>query len=150
MARLTRMADAGAWRLLRAPDPGQRRVVLCYHSVSPQQSPLSLTPELFDAHLEWLERHGTVVPLEELVAGGSQASGTRVAITFDDGYADNHTHALPLLAARAHARDLLPHRRLPRARRRGHGAAGLDLGARRSSSSTRSTGRRCRSCAPRA
>ena len=77
-----------------------RRLVLCYHSVNPEPSYLSLSPELFGAHLDWLERHCTVVSLDELVAGGFRGDGPRVAITFDDGYADNHSHALPLLAAR--------------------------------------------------
>lgn len=85
-----------------APPPARlgRRVVLCYHSVDPSPGYLSLSPELFDAHLEWLQERCSVVPLSELVAGRSEAREPRVAITFDDGYADNHTHALPLLAER--------------------------------------------------
>jgi peptidoglycan/xylan/chitin deacetylase (PgdA/CDA1 family) len=77
-----------------------RRVVLCYHSVNPAQSYLSLSPELFDRHLDWLEEHCTVVSLGDLAAGRIQAPGPQVAITFDDGYADNHSHALPGLTAR--------------------------------------------------
>ena len=99
MARLTRVADE-ARRMLPSPDPRGRRLVLCYHSVNPEPSYLSLSPELFGAHLDWLERHCMVVSLDELVAGGFSGGGPRVAITFDDGYADNHSHALPLLAAR--------------------------------------------------
>jgi peptidoglycan/xylan/chitin deacetylase (PgdA/CDA1 family) len=74
--------------------------VLCYHSVSPSPSFLSLAPALFDAHLDWLERNTMVVALEDLVARPSTAAIPQVAITFDDGYADNHTHVLPLLQAR--------------------------------------------------
>jgi peptidoglycan/xylan/chitin deacetylase (PgdA/CDA1 family) len=76
-----------------------RRVVLCYHSVNPSPSYLSLSPELFDAHLEWLQGHCDVVSLSDLVARPA-AGRPQVAITFDDGYADNHAHAFPLLAAR--------------------------------------------------
>ena len=40
-----------------APDPGRRRAVLCYHSVDPSPGYLSLTPDLFDEHLAWLQGH---------------------------------------------------------------------------------------------
>jgi len=98
--RLTRIADLGARRALPEVEPGGRRVVLCYHSVTPATTYLSLTPELFDAHLAWLEGHARVVSLDELVAGAPADDRPLVAITFDDGYADNRAHAMPLLAAR--------------------------------------------------
>ncbi len=98
--RLTRVAESGARRVIPRADPAGRRVVLCYHSVNPSPSYLSLDPSLFDAHLAWLEEHCRVVGLEELVAGPGRTGGPYVAITFDDGYADNRAHALPLLAAR--------------------------------------------------
>jgi peptidoglycan/xylan/chitin deacetylase (PgdA/CDA1 family) len=97
---LERVAGAAARRLGPPPDQRGRRVVLCYHSVSPSASYLSLSPELFDAHLQWLQQQCSVVALSELVADRGQAQTPQVAITFDDGYADNHTHALPQLAAR--------------------------------------------------
>jgi peptidoglycan/xylan/chitin deacetylase (PgdA/CDA1 family) len=97
---LKRMAKAGARRLAPPPRQHGRRLVLCYHSVNPSPGYLSLSPELFDAHLDWLQQHCAVVALSDLVAGPSQAQEPRVAITFDDGYADNHAHALPRLAAR--------------------------------------------------
>jgi peptidoglycan/xylan/chitin deacetylase (PgdA/CDA1 family) len=98
--RLTRVAQSGARRMLPPPELGGRRVVLCYHSVDPRPSYLGLTPGLFGEHLDWLAEHCRVVPLDELVATPRHRGGPYVAITFDDGYADNHTHALPLLAAR--------------------------------------------------
>jgi peptidoglycan/xylan/chitin deacetylase (PgdA/CDA1 family) len=98
--RLTRVAQTGARYVLPAPDQAGRRVVLCYHSVHPRPSYLGLTPELFDEHLAWLQEHCQVVSLAELVAGPRRRGGPYVAITFDDGYADNHTQALALLRAR--------------------------------------------------
>ena len=77
-----------------------RRVVLCYHSVTPDTTYLSLTPDLFDAHLAWLQSHARVVSLAELVAAPPADDRPHVAITFDDGYADNRANALPLLVAR--------------------------------------------------
>jgi peptidoglycan/xylan/chitin deacetylase (PgdA/CDA1 family) len=98
--RFTRVAEVGARRVLPTPDPSDRAVVLCYHSVDPSPSYLSLTPGLFDEHLAWLQDRCRVVPLDQLVAGGRRADGPYVAITFDDGYADNHVHAMPRLSAR--------------------------------------------------
>jgi peptidoglycan/xylan/chitin deacetylase (PgdA/CDA1 family) len=91
------MADAGLRRVLPPPDRAGRRIVLCYHSVNPAPSYLSLSPARFEAHLAWLAEHSQVVSLEELVACPRGSGGPHVAITFDDGYADNHEHALPAL-----------------------------------------------------
>jgi peptidoglycan/xylan/chitin deacetylase (PgdA/CDA1 family) len=83
-------------------DPAARRVVaLCYHSVDPHLR-ASIAPDLFRAHLEWLNEHCAIVPFDQLVAVASDPqSVTRpvVALTFDDGYADNFEQALPILAA---------------------------------------------------
>jgi peptidoglycan/xylan/chitin deacetylase (PgdA/CDA1 family) len=98
--RLTRAAESGARRVLPPPVQAGRRVVLCYHSVDPEPSYLGLTPDLFEQHLAWLGEHCQVLALEELVARPRRSGGPYVAITFDDGYADNHTHALPLLRER--------------------------------------------------
>jgi peptidoglycan/xylan/chitin deacetylase (PgdA/CDA1 family) len=95
---LKHVAKAGAGRIAPRPEQLGRRLILCYHSVNPSPGYLSLSPELFDAHLGWLQEHCTVVALDDLVARRS-AGKPQVAITFDDGYSDNHTHALPLLTA---------------------------------------------------
>jgi peptidoglycan/xylan/chitin deacetylase (PgdA/CDA1 family) len=54
---------------------------------------------MFVAHLGWLSEYCDVVPLSTLVTQRAAAPGGRpqVAITFDDGYVDNHEFALPLL-----------------------------------------------------
>lgn len=84
-----------------AGDPGTRVVVLCYHSIDPSLPFASASPALFRAQLEWLAGSCEVVRLSDVPALARTGGRTRpaVAVTFDDGYADNHTHALPLLEA---------------------------------------------------
>jgi peptidoglycan/xylan/chitin deacetylase (PgdA/CDA1 family) len=77
---------------------GRRVVVLCYHSIHPSKAFASATPEQFDEHLGWLRRHTDLVAFEQVVAAARGGPGRpAVAITFDDGYADNHQYALPVL-----------------------------------------------------
>jgi peptidoglycan/xylan/chitin deacetylase (PgdA/CDA1 family) len=84
---------------------GGRAVVLCYHGVRPPiddpfdpNGTMHVSPVLFESHLEYLARACDVVPVDRLAQRGQQAGEKpMVAITFDDGYADNAEHALPLL-----------------------------------------------------
>jgi peptidoglycan/xylan/chitin deacetylase (PgdA/CDA1 family) len=59
----------------------------------------SASPKLFEAHLAWLVANCEVIPLREMLAVAAETERRRpaVAITFDDGYADNHQFAFPLL-----------------------------------------------------
>ena len=86
---------AGSWQ----PRWQRRVVVLCYHSIHPSLPFASATPELFEQHLRWLSTHCEVVPLRALLTRDRPVTGAKplVAITFDDGYEDNYTHAFPLL-----------------------------------------------------
>jgi peptidoglycan/xylan/chitin deacetylase (PgdA/CDA1 family) len=78
-----------------------RLVVLCYHSVHPSATfPTRTAPELFEAHMRWLREAANVIPFSQIVDQGlDTVDRTRptVAVTFDDGYADNYTHAVPIL-----------------------------------------------------
>jgi peptidoglycan/xylan/chitin deacetylase (PgdA/CDA1 family) len=89
--------------LAKAGRPRSRRiVVLCYHSVHPSNGFASATPALFERHLAWLEEHCTLVPYASISdrIAGPRDDRPVVAVTFDDGYEDNHTYALPLLLGR--------------------------------------------------
>lgn len=55
---------------------------------------IDISPARFEQQLDWLARSGRVVPLPETLNGASNGA---IAITFDDGYRDNLTVALPLL-----------------------------------------------------
>ena len=84
---------------------GARRiVVLCYHSVHPSKGIRSATPRLFEEQLEWLQEHCEIVPyssIPRLIQSPSPTDGRpAVAVTFDDGYDDNHRYAFPILHAR--------------------------------------------------
>jgi peptidoglycan/xylan/chitin deacetylase (PgdA/CDA1 family) len=78
---------------------GRRIAVLCYHSIHPTRWIASANPELFEAHLTWLAENCTCVHFRDIPRFVREGSPGRpvVAITFDDGYDDNHDFALPLL-----------------------------------------------------
>lgn len=74
--------------------------MFCYHSVHPHRPYASTKPETFERHVQWLKEHCQPVSLVDLVTdGGTKRAGKPLAaITFDDGHADNHSYALPILA----------------------------------------------------
>ena len=79
-----------------------RRLVLTYHRVArPQHDPwaLAVTPERFDEQLAVLRKHCAVMSLDRMLDGlrAGTLSRNAVAVTFDDGYADNLHAAIPIL-----------------------------------------------------
>ncbi|SNS90140.1 Polysaccharide deacetylase [Geodermatophilus saharensis] len=74
-------------------------VILMYHRVADiphDPFELAVHPDRFAAHVEHLSSLRRTVPVEDVTARHS-AGG--IAVTFDDGYADNATVAAPMLAA---------------------------------------------------
>lgn len=76
---------------------------LCYHSINARGPEyLSLPPETFERQLATLRsrgfRPGGLSDLRSIQDGG-RSVGPHAFLTFDDGYTDNYTHALPLLEA---------------------------------------------------
>jgi peptidoglycan/xylan/chitin deacetylase (PgdA/CDA1 family) len=98
---LLRRALARAATLGRKPGPGLR--VLTYHRVNDvhPRDRLSVTTRAFALQMEALERSGRpVVSLDralDALRGGAVLPPGAVALTFDDGFGDNRTEALPAL-----------------------------------------------------
>ncbi len=77
-------------------------LVFMYHSVAPyDEDPfeVTMTPERFEQQMRWLRRRGLRgVSMEALLtARASGQDAGLVGLTFDDGYQDFVTHALPIL-----------------------------------------------------
>jgi len=95
-----------SWRLCAALDarlgvgtPGTRNAVMMYHSVNGGEGNATgrrFDPEALRAQLAWLDARYDIVDLPEVLETGATP---RVALTFDDGYRDFRTHALPVLRA---------------------------------------------------
>ncbi|WP_328338895.1 polysaccharide deacetylase family protein [Streptomyces violaceus] len=89
---------------VRPPAPSKWPVpwVAMYHSVgdcSDDPYRITVTPERLDRQLAWLRRRALRgVSVTELLAARARGEGRNlVGLTFDDGYADFVTEALPLL-----------------------------------------------------
>jgi peptidoglycan/xylan/chitin deacetylase (PgdA/CDA1 family) len=84
--------------------PHQRATlsILIYHRVRAVPDPLfpnAMHAGRFDAHVRLLRRFFSLLPLDEAIERLMTATlpARAVTITFDDGYADNHDVALPIL-----------------------------------------------------
>ena len=117
----------GLLALLRRTRRRERSLVLRYHAVAPDHAPLpvyagpdiTIPRGLFAAQMRFLKRAYTAVPLATIIdaiaAGQSPPAGT-VAVTLDDGYADNYQQAYPVLRALAVSGDRLRRDRDARSR----------------------------------
>ncbi len=74
--------------------------VLAYHSVDNSGSWLSISPNQLREHLQWLkDHHWQGLTIDQLLArlDGQPGSGREILITFDDGYENFLTNAVPVL-----------------------------------------------------
>ena len=76
--------------------------ILIFHRVLPSVDPLfpdQIDARRFDSICRWIKSWFNVLPLNEAVSCLKEGSlpARALSITFDDGYADNHDFALPIL-----------------------------------------------------
>lgn len=96
------IAKAGA---MLWPKGGKGRLaVLMYHRVLPVADPLrpwEVDRASFETQMRLLRARFRVMPLDDAVErlDSGRLPALAVSITFDDGYRDNHEHALPVLKA---------------------------------------------------
>ncbi len=95
---------AGMYSLVRQRNRHKLRI-LAYHGVDDLISPVNydgfmVHPEVFRAQMEHLNAYYNVISLDDLYIifnEGTSLPDRSVVITFDDGYRNNYTHALPVL-----------------------------------------------------
>ena len=78
-------------------------IILAYHHVLPHddemikfiQPGMYVTVNTFEKHLQYLSKHYTLIPLDQLIRYPDVKN--TCTITFDDGWTDNYIHAYPIL-----------------------------------------------------
>jgi peptidoglycan/xylan/chitin deacetylase (PgdA/CDA1 family) len=78
-------------------------MVIGYHRVDERFDDMTVRPATFNAHMAWLDEHRASLPVAsiDVVARHAAAWPRRACVvTIDDAWADVHTNALPILAAR--------------------------------------------------
>src|SRR5882757_4593443 len=106
MSRWTREQLSNLGRMLLRPFYGGVGCILCLHRVVPKDDlsanaenrALEITPGSLRAVLEWVRRRGLeVIRLDEVRQRLAKPRGAKfIVFTFDDGYRDNLTQALPI------------------------------------------------------
>ena len=78
--------------------------ILMYHRILPASemqnnfSGITVSLEMFERQLKWLSNNKQIISLDTLISLKDEKQiCTSVVLTFDDGYKDNLTYALPLL-----------------------------------------------------
>jgi peptidoglycan/xylan/chitin deacetylase (PgdA/CDA1 family) len=89
-------------RLLTGEGLRTRLTVLIFHRVHAATDPLfpnETTADTFEAQLRWVSEWFNVMPLGAAVDALAEGALPErpLSVTFDDGYADNCTVALPIL-----------------------------------------------------
>ncbi len=91
----------GAYRLLNPFFSFQEISILTYHSISDAEIDIVVPPKVFEQHLSEFAQRGyafvSLAAIVEWLKKGTPLPHRAIALTFDDGYADFETNALPIL-----------------------------------------------------
>jgi len=85
-----------------------RVTVIAYHAIGDcsrkdDMGSMFVSLDRFQSQMAFLEKHRTVVTLDDAIDGVVRQGPPAVAITFDDAYRSVHQHALPVLEAHGFA-----------------------------------------------
>ncbi|TMH02351.1 MAG: hypothetical protein E6H67_15150, partial [Betaproteobacteria bacterium] len=89
-------------RILSPEGSRGRLTILIFHRVHERPDtlfPNEIHADVFRERMRWIRSSFNVLPLDDAVTALAQGNipARALAITFDDGYADNFTVALPIL-----------------------------------------------------
>ena len=101
------MSYSGLHSILEDLCLSDRAFVLMYHRILPSavnqpvyvQPGMFVKPETFERHMAYIKNNFEVLFLDDLVAKAmaGETIGRHCALTFDDGWRDNYTAAIPIL-----------------------------------------------------
>ncbi|MDQ3898198.1 MAG: polysaccharide deacetylase family protein [Actinomycetota bacterium] len=86
--------------------------IIGYHAIEEGPGPLCLPPAVFERQVRTLHDDGctalTVAEVADHLRTGAPFPERAIALTFDDGYASVHRHALPLLSSLGYRATIYP------------------------------------------
>lgn len=90
-------SKARLWRIFT--NKAKKPKILMYHRLTDSSIIPGISPAKFEAHLQHLCHYYEVVPVEDIISdvNNNKLNSNKVALTFDDGYADFYEKAWPLL-----------------------------------------------------
>lgn len=88
-------------RLKSIPNNSSGKRILLYHGITENAltdiNARFISTERFEKEIAYFKKHFNVVSLQDYVNGAEHPEKLTIAITFDDGYLNNLTEALPIL-----------------------------------------------------